>query len=104
MKRMVKNLWKFVIVFTLIISSYGCSPQVKKTLNYETKVHEVTYTYVDCGDLKLKNIGIQLEDPTQHPGSYKNQKIQSSNLTILHYKLQEAQTILDCYRNQIKMK
>lgn len=82
--------------------SSGCSSRQKSNLEYETKVIEVTYEPVDCGDLKLKHIGIQQENPNLPAGSYENQKIISSNLILMHYKLKEAETLINCYRNQIK--
>ena len=94
--RTLRNFLMFAILFTLVIGS-GCSS--KQSQQYETKVHRVQYTYSDCGDLKLKNIGIRLEDPND-AHSIKNQKILTNNLIILDYKIKEAETIIQCYKKQ----
>ena len=93
-------MWIFAIGFILSIGS-GCSSKTtpKETLEYTTQVHKVTYQPVDCGSLKLKGIGIQLEDPNEHAGSEKNQRIVTRNLVVLDYQLREAQTILECYQS-----
>ena len=104
MSKLVKSLSICVITFILAISNFGCSARNnnKTTIEVEKKVHEVTYTYVDCGDLKLKGIGIKLENPDSHAGSYENQQINTRNLILLDYKLKEAETILECYKRQAK--
>ena len=95
------NILILGIIFTILISSIGCVKQQQKdSLEYETKVHNITYTYANCGSLKLKDIGLQLEDPNLPVSSNVNQKIISRNLTILHYKLKEAETIIRCYEHQ----
>lgn len=102
-----RNLLNCAIIFTIATSSLsGCaskSPDPNSaTIEAKREVIETTYKYVDCGDLKLKNIGIQMEDPNQHAGSYDNQQIMTRNLIILDYKLKEAETILECYKRQVK--
>lgn len=73
-------------------------------MSYETQVHRVQYQYVDCGELKLTGLGIQLEDPSEHAGSKKNQEINTRNLIVLDYQLKEAEALLNCYRtNYLKL-
>jgi len=104
MTNLVKNLSICVIIFMIGISSFGCASKQNNTVTIQTekKVHEVTYNYVDCGDLKLKKIGIQRELSNQHVGSYENQKIYTRNLILLDYKLREAESLLMCYKNQVE--
>ncbi len=106
MNRPVKNLLNCAIIFILATSSLsGCASknsEDKVLFEADRKVIETTYNYVDCGDLKLKNIGIEMEDPKKHAGSYENQQILTRNLIILDYKLKEAETILECYKRQVK--
>lgn len=106
MTPLAKNLSISAIAFILALSNSGCSsksnPNDIVTIEAKKEVIETTYKYVDCGDLKLKNIGIQLEDPKKHAGSYENQQIMTRNLIILDYKLKEAETILECYKRQVK--
>ena len=106
MTKRVKNLLICVIIFTIGISSLtACvkkNPDTSLTIDTQKKVHQVTYTYVDCGDLKLKNIGIQAESTKHHAGSLENQQILTKNLILLDYKLREAETLLECYKNQTK--
>ena len=106
MNRPAKNLLTCVTISILTTSSlFGCASKNndnKVLFEAERKVIETTYNYVDCGDLKLKNIGIEMENPKQHAGSYDNQQIATRNLIILDYKLKEAETILECYKRQVK--
>ena len=106
MTPLVRNLLNCVIIFILATSSFGCASknndENKIIIEADRKVIETTYQYVDCGDLKLKNIGIELEDPNKHAGSYDNQQILTRNLIILDYKLKEAETLLECYKRQTK--
>ena len=107
MLKRVKNLLIYVIISTAVISNlFACSAKNPNSVTIETekKIHEITYTYVDCGDLKLKNIGIQLEPTNKHAGSLENQQIMTKNLILLDYKLREAETILNCYKRQAKKK
>ena len=104
-----RNLLISAMTFILGTSSLflltGCSSKSNPDIvqiEANREVIETTYSYVDCGDLKLKNIGIQLEDPRKHAGSYDNQQIMTRNLIILDYKLKEAETILECYKRQVK--
>lgn len=100
-----RNLLISAIAFILALSNSGCSSKSNPdavTIEAKREVIETTYKYVDCGDLKLKNIGIQFEDPKKHAGSYDNQQIMTRNLIILDYKLKEAETILECYKRQVK--
>ncbi len=94
------------MTFILAISSLfsGCASRSdnKTVIEAEKKIIETTYSYVDCGDLKLKNIGIQMENPNLSAGSYENQQIMTRNLILLDYKLREAETILNCYKSQVK--
>ena len=87
-----------------VITNSGCASkeQIKDSLSYETQVHKIQYQYVDCGDLKLNGLSVKLEDPDQHPGSKKNQEINTSNLIILDYKLKEAESLMRCYKAQTK--
>jgi len=107
MTPLVKNLLIYVTIFILAISNTSCASKnntrdEKILIEADRKIIETTYQYVDCGDLKLKNIGIQLEDPRKHAGSYDNQQILTRNLIILDYKLKEAETLLECYKRQTK--
>lgn len=86
---------------SLLTVNLGCSPKNQST-QYETKVHEIQYQPIDCGELKLKHLNVQNEDPSEHPGSLKNQKIVTHNLIILDHKLKEAEAILNCYKLQQK--
>jgi len=95
--RTLRNFLMFAIISSLVIVSSGCSSRP----NSETKVHTIQYTYSDCGDLKLKNIGIRLENPDD-AYSIRNQKILTNNLIILDYKIKEAETIINCYKSQQK--
>lgn len=107
MIKRVKTLLIYAIISIAAISSLSaCSAKNpnKVTIETEKKVHEVTYTYVDCGDLKLKDIGIQFENPNKSAGSLENQQIMTRNLILLDYKLKEAETILNCYKQQTKKK
>ena len=96
----MKNLLTFVIIFIGVILLSSCAIQQKDNINYETKVIQVESKYTDCGELKLKNIGIQLENPKY--SSAQNQKILTRNIILLDYKLREAESLLNCYRNQVK--
>lgn len=106
MTPLVKNLLIYATIFILAISNTSCASKnnrdEKILIEADRKIIETTYQYVDCGDLKLKNIGIQLEDPRKHAGSYDNQQILTRNLIILDYKLKEAETLLECYKRQTK--
>lgn len=106
MTPLVKNLLIYATIFILAISNTSCAfknnRDEKILIEADRKIIETTYQYVDCGDLKLKNIGIQLEDPRKHAGSYDNQQILTRNLIILDYKLKEAETLLECYKRQTK--
>ena len=107
MTPLAKNLSICVMTFILGTSSLFCGCASKNnsdnyTIETKKQVIETTYKYVDCGDLKLKNIGIELENPNLHAGSYENQQILTRNLIILDYKLKEAETILECYKRQVK--
>lgn len=105
MKLPARNLLICATIFITAISSSGCSSKSggeKVLIEADRKVIETTNTYVDCGDLKLKNVGIQMENPNSHSGSYENQQIATRNLIILDYKLKEAETILECYKRQAK--
>ena len=105
MKMPARNLLICAIVFIIASVSFGCSSKSggdKVVIEADKKIIETTYSYVDCGDLKLKNIGIQPENPNLHAGSYENQQIMTRNLIILDYKLKEAESILECYKRQVK--
>lgn len=43
-----------------------------------------------------------MENPNLSAGSYENQQIMTRNLILLDYKLREAETILNCYKSQVK--
>lgn len=101
----VKNLLIYAIISIIVISSLSAcvkKPDTSVTITTQKQVHEITYSYVDCGDLKLKNIGIQKESTKHHAGSYENQQILTKNLILLDYKLREAESLLECYKNQVK--
>ena len=104
--KQTRNLLICATIFILGISSFGCSAKngggEKVVIEADKKIIETTYQYVDCGDLKLKNIGIQMEDPRRSAGSYENQQVMTRNLILLDYKLREAETILECYKRQVK--
>ncbi len=96
----VKNLLIYAIISIIAISNLtACvkKPDTSVTITTQKQVHEITYSYVDCGDLKLKNIGIQKESTKYHAGSYENQQILTKNLILLDYKLREAESLLECY-------
>ena len=106
MKTRARNSLICAMIFIAATSSFGCSSKSggseKVVIEADRKVIETTYSYVDCGDLKLSGIGIQKENPNLHAGSYENQQIMTRNLILMDYKLREAETILNCYKRQVK--
>ena len=105
MTKRVKNLLICVIISIIVTSNLtACvkKPDTSVTITTQKQVHEITYSYVDCGDLKLKNICIQQESTKHHAGSLENQQILTKNLILLDYKLREAESLLECYKNQVK--
>ena len=105
----LKNTSICVILFIVLLSSFGCGKNTKQSLDYETNVIQVTSKPEECQKVERKIPELELEDRRIYKDPNMNQKVLISNqkkstrnLIYLKKKLDEAFSALDCYERQTK--